>query len=67
MNDTHHRGKPTSIYLNEDNKHILDKIIIPERKRLNAKASRSEYINLLLTKFFIKKGLLNSNGTLKTK
>ena len=67
MSSASHSGKPTSIYLNANVKYILDRIIVPERKRFNAKASRSDYINLLLTKFFIKKGLLNPNGELKTK
>ena len=65
MSKATHLGKPTSIYLSDTNKYVLDKLIVPERKRFNAKASRSEFINLLLEKLFIKKGILTIDGKLK--
>lgn len=62
-----HQGKPTSIYLNDNVKYVLDNVIIPGRKRFNSKTSRSEFINAVLEKIFIKKGLLDKNGELKSK
>lgn len=67
MSNSSHSGKPTSIYLDENVKYILDKIIIPQRKRIDAKASRSKFINQVFTNYFIKKGYLNRDGSLKNK
>lgn len=62
-----HKGKPTSIYLNDNVKYVLDKVVVPERKRINSKASRSDVINLILSKVFQRKGYLDANGELKSK
>lgn len=62
-----HNGTTTSIYINDNVKYVLDKLIVPERKRFNAKASRSDMINIILEQVFIKKGLLNKDGSLKNR